>query len=119
MKRNMDLIRSILIALEEIESENKMQQLSVDGVDEEIFSYHIKLLSQAGLSEAHDASGVNHFKWFPVSLTWDGHEFIEAARDDTTWEKVKSQLFEKTGGLSFEVLKGILIKLAVQSIIQT
>ncbi len=115
MKRNMDFIRSILIALEEVESGDKMKKLSVD---EEIFSYHIKLLSQAGLIEAHRDSGDYH-KWFPVSLTWDGHEFIEAARDDTTWKKVKSQLIEKTGGLSFEVLKGILIKLALQSTIQT
>jgi len=38
MKRDMDLIRAILIALEEIESANKMQQFSVDGVDEEMLS---------------------------------------------------------------------------------
>ncbi|MCF6337055.1 MAG: DUF2513 domain-containing protein [Gammaproteobacteria bacterium] len=114
MKRNMDLIRSILLALEKVESAGKMQQLSIDGIAEEVLSYHVKLLFQAGLIEAHDASGVNDFKWYPVSLTWDGHEFIEAARNDTTWKNVTSQLIEKTGGLVFEVLKGSLIKSAVQ-----
>lgn len=39
------------------------------------------------------------------SLTWDGHEFLEAARDDSLWEKAKRLVLEKTGTLTFEALK--------------
>jgi len=108
MKRDMDLARAILIALEETDSANKMQQFSIAGTSEETLSYHIKLRHQAGLIEAHDGSGVNEFKWYPISLTWDGHEFIEVAKNDTIWKKVASRLVEKTGGLSFAVLKKLL-----------
>lgn len=50
------------------------------------------------------------------SLTWAGHEFLEASRDDSRWEKVKRLLLEKTGGLSFEVLKAGLVQAMLRSI---
>ncbi len=63
MKRDMDLIRSILFALEGTESAGELQQFSVEGVADDLLSYHVKILSQAGLIDADDASGVNDFKW--------------------------------------------------------
>jgi len=110
MKRDMDLVRAILIALEKTDSAGKYQQFSIDDISEEVLSYHIKLLHQAGLIEAHDASGCNEFKWYPVSLTWDGHEFLELAKNDAIWTKAKLQLIKKVDGLSFAVLKSLLTK---------
>lgn len=106
----MDLVRAILITLEETGSASKMQQFSIAGISDEVLSYHTKLLHQAGLIEAHDGSGVNEFKWYPISLTWDGHEFIAIAKNDTIWKKTTSQLAKKTDGLSFEILKKLLTK---------
>jgi len=43
--------------------------------------------------------------WKAKRLTWAGHEFIEAARNDTVWHKTKTLVKEKTGTLTLEVLK--------------
>lgn len=48
-------------------------------------------------------------------LTWLGHEFLDAARDDGRWEKAKSAI-SKVGGWSFEVVKHILVELAKDAI---
>lgn len=75
----------------------------IEGYPQEVVSYHLHLLLQAGLIEAKNLPGTN--EWMVKSLTWDGHEFLEAARDDSLWEKAKRLVLEKTGTLTFEALK--------------
>jgi DNA-binding transcriptional ArsR family regulator len=70
---------------------------------EEAVSYHLKLLTEAGLIEARNLKGTT--TWAVNGLTWAGHEFLEASRDDSRWEKVKRLVVDKTGSLSFEVVK--------------
>lgn len=105
MKRDMDLCREILLEIEGYEGAPGMLELSSEKGSEDYISYHVKLLYEAGLIEAMDASGMNSFKWYPVSLTWQGHEFLDAARDETRWNKAKSKVVSATGGLAFEFLK--------------
>ncbi|MBV9852527.1 MAG: DUF2513 domain-containing protein [Armatimonadetes bacterium] len=55
-------------------------------------AYHVKLLSQAGLIDVkHWQTGDGNEVWLPKTLTWQGHEFLDAARNDTTWNKAKGQ----------------------------
>jgi hypothetical protein len=82
----------------------------VEGYETEIAIYHVKLLAEAGLIEAQDASDMSGSDWQPISLTWDGHEFLEAAGEPSRWEKAKKLVKEKTGSLSFDVLKAVLLK---------
>jgi hypothetical protein len=42
-------------------------------------SYHVMLLHEAGLIHAFDFSGDEFTDWRPAYLTWEGHEFLEAA----------------------------------------
>lgn len=116
MRRDMDLARAILLALEKCDRASGLQELAIEHVTPDQVTYHVKLLAQAGLIEAQDASGANHFEWFPVSLTWAGHEFLDAARNDSLWHKAKKIAVEKTGSLMFEVLKDVLLQLLRQSI---
>ena len=53
---------------------------------------------------------------YPFSLTWQGHEFIEAARNDTFWKKAKKIVFSKSGALSIDVVKALLIAMAKESV---
>ena len=48
-------------------------------------------------------------------ITWNGYEFLEAAKDDTRWNKAKS-IMHKTGGMLFDVLKEILKSLITQEL---
>ena len=48
MKRDMDLIRNILLHVEEHDN----LQFALDGCDEPTVAYHVRLLSEAGLLHA-------------------------------------------------------------------
>lgn len=113
MKRDMDLARKILFAIEESEGECGPDDITIEGYSDQIVYYHIKILAEAGLIEAEDISkmGEDGFRWWAKSLTWQGHEFLEAARDNSRWEKAKKLASEKTGSLMFEAIKFALTQL--------
>jgi len=108
MKRNMDLCRAILLHLEAQADNSAPQRISVDGVTDGEVSYHVKLLVDAGLIDALDFSDLTSSQWDPICLTWEGHEFLDAARDDTIWSKTKAQ----AGDVPIQVLKELLIQTA-------
>jgi hypothetical protein len=110
MRRDVDLVRTILQQVEEHGRGRGSLSLTVPGHTDEEVSYHVKLLHEAGLLQAMDASTMHGLDWMPKCLTWEGHEFLDAVRNDTVWNKVKTTVVEKGGGFTLEVLK----QLAVQ-----
>lgn len=110
MKRDMDLIRKILLEIEAHPEPNRLIKLAIKDYNREQLSYHVKLLAEASLIEAKNVSSTTNFEWNPICLTWEGHEFLEASRDEGMWEKAKSLIIRKGGTLSFEVLKQTLIE---------
>lgn len=117
MKRDMDLCRRILLDLEANPraTGHARVKLSIEGVDEATLSYHVMLLSEAGLITAKDSSDLESQTWQPKRLTYAGHEFLDAARKETFWQKAKDVALEKTGGMSLDLLKTILTKLATDA----
>lgn len=115
MKRDMELARKILRQVEEKSQGLGMVDLDLPGVQEEEVSYHIMLLKQAGLLKATDLSTFNGFEWKAKSLTWEGHEFLDAIKNETVWSNIKATVKEKGGAIPFEVLKALALKLAMSA----
>ena len=112
MKRDMDLIRAILLEVEGHSLSDRYKPIEVPGHSQEEVSYHIKLLCVAGLVEAMDCSTAADFNWVATSLTWDGHVFLDAARNETRWNNAK-QLIKKRGvEVTIDTLKVVLAALA-------
>ena len=110
MKRDLSLVREILLAIELNESTQGTIRLDMPGHDPELVSYHVKILSSAGLLDATDLSTMDGFEWAPRSLTWEGHEFLDAARNDTVWNRAMSTLKDKATSVPFEIVKAVVIK---------
>lgn len=111
MKRDLELIKELLIQIEESKAPaRKDVRVIVKGEEPEVISYHIKLMKDAGLIDAEDTSGFNTYRWIPTSLTWDGHEFLDAIRNDTVWSKLKTKLKEQGGNIPFHVVKELAAK---------
>ena len=110
MKRDLELVREILLAIEASGSTQGTIDLSLPDRDPELVSYQVKLLSQAGLVDATDLSTMDGFEWVPRSLTWSGHEFLDAARNETVWNKAMSTLKDKATSVPFEIVKAVVIK---------
>ena len=69
-------------------------------------------MCEAGLIDALSFSSGSELDWRPVSLTWAGHDFMDAARDEHRWDRAKRTIKEKAGAVGFEVLKAVLVSLA-------
>ncbi len=111
MKCDMDLVRKILMACEGHESSIAPHPLRIEGYSDEQIGYHVYLMVQAQLVEGN-VLGVNHAK--ATALTWEGHDFSEASRNEGLWSKAK-QAAGSSGGMVLDVLKSVLIDLATKA----
>ena len=117
MKRDMDLVREILFAVEESDDDPLgWIDLTLPGRSREDVTYHVMILAEAGLIEAQDLSSMSGFDFKPKRLTWLGHEFLDAARSNTLWERAKDETLKQTGGLSLDLLKAALLHLGKQAL---
>lgn len=103
MKRDMDLVRSMLLEAELNPHGNWLR--SLDGVDEDTFAAHVQWLLDAGFVEGK----VTEISGFAVSrierLTWQGCEFLDAARNETLWMRAKEVFRSNMVSLPLNLLK--------------
>ncbi|MCJ2165600.1 MULTISPECIES: DUF2513 domain-containing protein [unclassified Pseudodesulfovibrio] len=117
MKRNMDLVRSLLFELEEHPDGYSPDNIEVDGYSEEEVGYHFLLMVEAGLIEGEEISdlGSSSPSAMPIRLTWYGHDFLDASRDSKRWKKAQG-IFAKLGGVTMDVAVKILTDLMSQQV---
>ena len=73
-------------------------------------------MKKSNLVEAKIISSSTHRNYMLKGLTWQGHEFLAVARKDTLWERAKGQVLEKTGYLSIDLLKTVLLGLGKRAL---
>ncbi|WP_294124221.1 DUF2513 domain-containing protein [Sphingomonas sp.] len=112
MKRDMDLCRKIMEQVEEKSNGLSPIDIEIEGYARAEVSYQIMIMNEGGYLTAADASTRAGLHWMARRLTWQGHEFLDAVRNDTVWIKVKETVKEKGGTIPFEVLKALAIKFA-------
>jgi hypothetical protein len=116
MKRDMDLVRAILLKIEDHPTPTVEGYLEVEGYEQGPVHHHIDLLKQAGFVDAYCAMDANTEYGFllqDVSLTWNGHEFLGAVRDPEIWQKTKAGAL-KVGIWSISILAELAKGLALQ-----
>ena len=121
MKRDMELIREILIHSEAGKGGCPLNQNSSGKYTEEHVGYHCYLIGDAGLATVLDVRvrGDEYPQALISSLNWAGHEFLDASRDPTTWEKAKQTLSDAGRDLSsitMATLQSLLIELTKKSL---
>lgn len=94
MKRDMDKVRSILLALEDRAGPYllMMKPELLGGIEKpgEMVEY-IQLLRSGGLLEEHSRHSYR--------ISWQGHEFLDSVRDPEIWTKTKEGV-AKVGSFS-------------------
>lgn len=118
MKRDMDLIRLILLKIEEKYQSTALYNISIDGYDMEIVAYHCEILFEAGLISDYKAKyASDELCGFGVSsLTWDGNDFLEKIRDNTQWEKIYDTIHSKGLPMIIDTIKAVANALLVASV---
>lgn len=109
MKKDMELIRKILFAIEDEYVDSVIYNLSIDGYEPEAISYHCALLYDAGFISDYDSKNAEGRLWmFGVGrLTWEGHEFLDKIRNETVWNKTKETVTKNGLPMILDVIKSI------------
>jgi hypothetical protein len=106
MKRDLELIRKLLIFFDEKEDPQMVEVPPIPEYDEPTIKYHLVLLYEAGyLSCESVRSGTSKDRVIyvvPFELTWNGHEFLEKIRNPFVWSEVISDI-KKHGFVSASV----------------
>jgi len=108
MKRDLDLVRRILLHMEQGDASPSGWSTFVDdGYDLGTIHFHVRLLHDAGLIEADE---IVPGQWWPERMTWSGYEFVDAARNEDLWQETKRRVEKGTGGAPFLIFHELLIR---------
>ena len=112
MKRDMDLIRSLLLEIEggkrvfHVISHEIAEMIGVDPAqatepeEADRLDYHLGLLRDAEFVEFYRGGGGD---WQVERITWNGHEFLDTVRDGEIRRRTKDGA-KKVGGASISLM---------------
>lgn len=120
MKRDMDLVRSILLSVEEHHQRGKLarQPTSLEGHDKYALEYHRDLLVDEGYlaadvhgSGVHGASAARLI--VVTGLTWKGHDLLDLLREEKTWTAAITEN-PKLRNMPLDVISKVLAEVATR-----
>lgn len=103
MKRDLDLIRDLLLRVEALPPRGRM------GGEDLVEGEHARLLIESGYAEGWTRTGADHsvIEWDIHRLTMQGHDFLDSIRNPVVFEKTKSRLAEVGGAAALKVVEGV------------
>lgn len=108
MKRDMDLVREIMLKVEALPPGPPVLY-RIGEVEDLVLLNHLEMLIEAGLVRGKisrsqgsrgDVIGIS-------TLTWEGHEWIDTVRDPRVWDETIAALQESGASPSFELTKAV------------
>lgn len=105
MKRDMDLIREILLRFEASEKERNDLDVLADLGSKNVINAHLKLLEDSGFLDRLDVQMFPNGVTFMMGwrITSSGHDFLNSVRDPEIWRKTKTGA-SKLGAWSIKLL---------------
>ncbi|EGR3866455.1 DUF2513 domain-containing protein [Vibrio cholerae] len=118
MRRDMDLVRELMLAVEGHLSH--IQSIKFPNYSQDEVYYHIALLIEAGLLKG-DCLMVKNASMAPAKvyiekLTWEGHEFLDDIRKENIWEVIKADFKNDSLATIKAVAKDLTLGLAKQKV---
>jgi len=103
MKRDMDLIRAVLMTAED-ENHERLESHSLD-----VVCFHVQLCIDAQFVEGKvvsdfDGRTLTWESYAVMRLTWLGSDALDAMRDATIWNKAHQHVLKPTASWTFSLL---------------
>ncbi|MBQ6395758.1 MAG: DUF2513 domain-containing protein [Atopobiaceae bacterium] len=107
MQRNLDLVRSILLATAEAQGSVDANALTDSRFGFTDVAYHIEMMRDAGLIEGLvvKTSPNQYLRARVDSVTWEGHDYLASIRNDSVWSRVKQSIVKVAGSATFALIK--------------
>lgn len=100
---NWDLVRAILLAVEELPLGSRLAPTELQGWDSEEVGFHLKHMADGRLIEAEDMSTRRDSVFFVAyALTWEGQRHLDRVRNPSAWKQIKEVVGQMELGLSLE-----------------
>jgi hypothetical protein len=108
MKRDMDLVREIMLKIEALPAGPPVLY-RMGEVEDLVLLNHLEMLIEAGLvrGKISRSQGARGDVIGISTLTWEGHEWVDAVRDPRVWNEAKTTLLDNGGSVSFELTKAV------------
>ncbi len=109
MKRDMDLVRGILLKIEDEFVDTEIRNLSVEGYDMQTVAYHCQIMYDAGLLIEYNPIECDQglLGFIVGGLSWDGNDYLDKIRDNSIWSKTKETITKKGLPLIFDTIKTV------------
>lgn len=119
MKRDLDLVRKLLLYFDEKPGPERADtpDLGSEYTENEV-KYHLTLMYQAGLlncEPVRSSTSDRVIYVLPFDLTWAGHEFLDKVRNEGVWAKVRAAGSSRGGSLAFAVVNELATKFALRA----
>lgn len=98
MKRDLELVRKLLLFFDEKPDPDHVEIPPIQGYDNLTIRYHLVLLYDAGYlrCEAVKPNGSDRVIYvLPFELTWSGHEFLDKIRNQHIWDEINANIKER------------------------
>jgi hypothetical protein len=118
MRRNMDLVRTLMLRFEELPMEmgdavtimvGDKRLAGIEATDAEML-HHLELIRDEGFLDCPDGGqpmlGITY-----MGLTWRGHDFTDSIRNEEVWGKTKAAATRAggwTASLLIEIAKAVI-----------
>ena len=119
MKRDLNLFRTILLEIEKMPAgedwvlNRDSSNLYINDSEEKNILEHLILMQDARLiTKAVTKGGDGFYELCPCNLTNEGHDFLDAVRSSSVWEKIKATVLDKGIPYSIESIIFLEKKLA-------
>lgn len=121
MKRDMDLVRSILMQVELADGPLDSAKITHDGHSDQELLWHIDLLANHDLIDARvqRAYGSERIGAVIDGLTWDGLDMLDSMRSAVVWQRAKDAVKGSVGSTTLDVFKTVCCKVATDMIMQS
>lgn len=117
MKRDMELVRQILLKIENEPYGWCPPDITIEGYTKEQIGYHLLLMIEANLLDGEKVTTFSSKSpsGHATRITWHGHEFLDNCRDPKLWGEAK-QVVEKVGSASIQVWTQILTQIVMSTL---
>lgn len=117
MKRDIELLRTIVQEIERTPAGERLEAsaMRLPDWDAHTVAEHIRLLSEANFISVVAASAASPGgpkRYLIHGLTWEGHDFCDAVRNDDVWNQVKRSLGKIGGTAGIDVVKSLASSIA-------
>ena len=104
-----------MMAVEKYPDDLITEPLDIPDIDDAEYSFHCRLLADAGFIEALNYGDMQGDFYSPTRITYRGVQFLETFRNQTFWEKAKNIAQDKAVGFAMDTLLDIGLKLVKQA----